>query len=294
MAASEEHSVAGPSATSHVVPNGWQMLRGLTAARIALGRTGVSLPTSAQLDFQLAHARARDAVHLPLDTAQLSHDLCEAMPGLAAPVVLASAATDRFTYLQRPDLGRRLDVASSEKLKALRDTRLVPAGQPYDLAVVVVDGLSALAIAQNAAPFLAALSQRLADDASESWTMAPVTIVTQGRVAVGDEVGELLGAKAVLVLVGERPGLSAPDSMGLYLSWAPRVGLTDAQRNCISNVRPEGLVVTEATYKLHYLLRESRRRQLTGVDLKDETGTVLEAGEGAWGLPAPSRNFLLP
>jgi ethanolamine ammonia-lyase small subunit len=255
-----------------VVPNAWQSLRSLTAARIALGRSGVSLPTSAQLDFQLAHARARDAVHLPLDTAQLGGDLRAAWPGQPEPMLLASAAADRFTYLQRPDLGRRLDDASRERLSALAR----PAA-PYDLALVVVDGLSALAIAQNAGPFLQALTQRLE---GEDWALAPTTIVTQGRVAVGDEVGELLGAKAVVVLVGERPGLSAPDSMGLYLSWAPRVGLTDAQRNCISNVRPEGLSYSEASYKLHYLLRESRRRQLTGVELKDETADALDAPAG--------------
>ena len=271
-----------------VVPNAWQSLRSLTAARIALGRSGVSLPTAAQLDFQLAHARARDAVHLPLDTTQLTQQLRAALPGEPEPFVLASAAADRTTYLQRPDLGRRLDDGSAERLKAWRNERAAPV---FDLAVVVVDGLSALAIAQNAAPFLQALVQRLA---TEDWALAPTTIVTQGRVAVGDEVGELLGARAVLVLVGERPGLSAPDSMGLYLSWAPSVGLTDAQRNCISNVRPDGLSVTEATYKLHYLLRESRRRQLTGVDLKDETGTVLEAGEGTPSTASSSRNFLLP
>jgi ethanolamine ammonia-lyase small subunit len=271
-----------------VVPNAWQSLRSLTAARIALGRTGVSLPTSAQLDFQLAHARARDAVHLPLDTAELTRQVRMALPDQPEPILLASAAADRTTYLQRPDLGRRLDAASSERLKAWRDENPKAV---FDLAVVLVDGLSALAVAQNAAPFLQALAQRLSN---EDWTLAPTTVVTQGRVAVGDEVGELLGARAVLVLVGERPGLSAPDSMGLYLSWAPRVGLTDAQRNCISNVRPDGLSVTDATYKLHYLLRESRRRQLTGVDLKDETGAVLEAGQGAAELPAPSRNFLLP
>ncbi|APW36804.1 ethanolamine ammonia-lyase [Rhodoferax koreense] len=268
-----------------VVPNAWQSLRSLTAARIALGRTGVSLPTSAQLEFQLAHARARDAVHLPLDTAQLAQDLKGLEPDQPEPIVLASAAGDRLTYLQRPDLGRRLDERSRETLAALQ-----PNAAGYDLALVVVDGLSALAIAQNAAPFLRALTQRLA---VEDWSLAPITVVTQGRVAVGDEVGERLGARAVAVLIGERPGLSSPDSMGLYLSWAPRVGLTDAQRNCISNVRPEGLAVTEAGYKLHWLLRESRRRQLTGVDLKDETGDALEASAADDIKPAALRNFLL-
>ena len=264
----------------NVISNPWQALRSLTAARIALGRTGVSLPTAPQLEFQLAHARARDAVHLPLDTVHLVQSLGEVLPGHPEAMQLASAAPDRATYLQRPDLGRRLDADSHDRLEALY--------QPvcrYDLALVVVDGLSALAIAQNAAPFIHALLQRLAP---EDWSLAPTTIVSQGRVAVGDEVGQLLGARAVLVLVGERPGLSSPDSMGLYLTWAPRVGLTDAARNCISNVRPEGLSYFDAAYKLHMLLRESRRRQLSGVDLKDETADVLDTG------PRAMRNFLLP
>ena len=263
-----------------VVPNPWHTLRSLTAARIALGRTGISLPTAPQLEFQLAHARARDAVHLPLDTAQLAQDLGEVLPGHPDAIQLASAAPDRGTYLQRPDLGRRLDATSHDLLESFYQ----PA-RPYDLALVVVDGLSALAIAQNAAPFIHALLQRLEP---EDWSLAPTTIVTQGRVAIGDEVGQLLGAKTVVVLVGERPGLSSPDSMGLYLTWAPHVGLTDAARNCISNVRPEGLSYSDAAYKLHMLLRESRRRQLSGVDLKDETVDVLASDSGAM------RNFLLP
>ncbi len=262
-----------------VISNPWQALRSLTAARIALGRSGISLPTAPQLAFQLDHARARDAVHLPLDTASLVQALGDVLPGHPDALQLASAAPDRSTYLQRPDLGRRLDTASHDQLAALYQPIV-----PFDVALVVVDGLSALAIAQNAAPFIHALLQRL--DA-EDWSIAPTTIVTQGRVAVGDEVGQLLGAKAVVVLVGERPGLSAPDSMGLYLTWAPRVGLTDAARNCISNVRPEGLSYFDAAYKLHMLLRESRRRQLSGVDLKDETEEVLEAGA------AVGRRFLL-
>ena len=267
---------------AHVVPNPWQALRSLTAARIALGRAGVSLPTSAQLEFQLAHARARDAVHLPLDTAMLAHALGLDTPEQPAPLLLASAAPDRWVYLQRPDLGRQLNTESQQRLQALT----LPARR-YDLALVVVDGLSALAIAQSAAPFIRVLRQRLEADESEDWCLAPTTIVTQGRVAIGDAVGQLLNAKAVVVLVGERPGLSAPDSMGLYLTWEPRIGLTDAARNCISNVRPEGLSYTEAAYRLHTLLSESRRRQLSGVDLKDETVAALDAAGGA------ARNFLL-
>jgi ethanolamine ammonia-lyase small subunit len=156
--------------------------------------------------------------------------------------------------------------------------------RPYDLAVVVVDGLSALAISQNAAPFLTQLQEQLAP---EHLSIAPICIVEQGRVAVGDEVAELLGAKAVVVLIGERPGLSSPDSMGLYLTWMPRVGLTDASRNCISNVRPAGLRFEEAAHKLFYLLTQARQRQLSGVELKDETGGGTELLAGA------AKNFLL-
>lgn len=262
-----------------VTSNPWQALRGLTAARIALGRAGVSLPTSAQLDFQLAHARARDAAHLPLDTAALAQALSADAPGQPAPLQLASAASDRWTYLQRPDLGRQLNTESQQRLQAMA----LPARR-YDLALVVVDGLSALAIARHASPLIRALRLRLE---AEDWSLAPTTIVTQGRVAIGDAVGQLLNTKAVVVLVGERPGLSAPDSMGLYLTWEPRIGLTDAARNCISNVRPEGLSYTEAAYRLHTLLSEARRRQLSGVDLKDETVEALVATVGV----AP--NFLL-
>ncbi|MYM23668.1 ethanolamine ammonia-lyase subunit EutC [Duganella sp. FT135W] len=255
-----------------VTVNPWQSLRRFTAARIALGRSGVSQPTTEQLAFQLDHARARDAVHLALDHEVLGETLTAS--GMQC-VSVQSAARDRQVYLQRPDLGRRLDDASREKLAAI-------AGPRYDLAFVVADGLSALAIEQNATPFLRSLMPRLA-----GWRIAPITIVRQGRVAIGDEIGDLLGAQIVVVLIGERPGLSSPDSMGLYLTWAPRPGLSDADRNCISNVRSAGLTYEAAAFKLHYLLSESRRRQLSGVALKDET-----ASESA-NLEAPQRNFLL-
>jgi len=271
---------------SPVTANPWAALRQFTDARIALGRSGVSLPTSAHLAFQLAHAQARDAVHRGLDGPAVAEQLRSAWPGLpGAAWQLHSAATDRNQYLQRPDLGRRLDLASR---KLLVHEGATAGGtleeRPFDLAFVVADGLSALAIEQNAAPFLAALHRRMAD---ESWKVAPVCVVRQARVAIGDEIGQALGAKAVVVLIGERPGLSSPDSMGLYLTWMPRVGLTDASRNCISNVRPAGLVVEEAAYKLHFLLTESRQRQLSGVGLKDETATAATA------LNAGHGNFLL-
>jgi ethanolamine ammonia-lyase small subunit len=260
-----------------VTANPWQSLRRFTAARIALGRSGVSQPTAPQLAFQLAHAQARDAVHRALDHEALALQLQAVGPPCnSAPCLqLHSAAASRAVYLQRPDLGRKLDDDARAQLAA-------HAGK-YDLAIVVADGLSALAIEQNAVPLLQALLPKLAAD---SWTLAPVAIVRQGRVAVGDEIGALLGARMVLVLIGERPGLSSPDSLGLYLTWAPQVGLSDASRNCISNVRPAGLRYPEAAARLHYLLTEARRREISGVALKDETADEAESTGNL-------RNFLL-
>jgi len=270
---------------STVTANPWDALRRFTHARIALGRAGVSLPTAAHLAFQLAHAQARDAVHRALDVPRLARALGASLDEQDPPcLVLHSAAADRNIYLQRPDLGRRLDAASRELLAARHAQAGLTPGRPCDLAFVVADGLSALAIECHAAPFLAIVRRRLA---SEDWSIAPMCIVRQGRVAIGDEVGELLGAKSVVVLIGERPGLSSPDSMGLYLTWMPRVGLTDVSRNCISNVRPAGLRFEDAAYKLHYLLTEMHRRQLSGVGLKDETAD--EPGS----LTAAQSNFLL-
>ncbi|CAN5172354.1 ethanolamine ammonia-lyase subunit EutC [soil metagenome] len=252
---------------SPVTANPWETLRQFTDARIALGRAGVSLPTAAHLAFQLAHAQARDAVLVALDVPSLIQSL-NAVSGSQSCLSLHSAAADRTVYLQRPDQGRRLDDASRKILEELKPAGKQPSLRPYDLAFVVVDGLSALAIEQNAAPFLSVLQRRIA---AENWSVAPLSIVSQGRVAIGDEVGELLGARAVVVLIGERPGLSSPDSMGLYLTWMPRVGLLDDSRNCISNVRPAGLRYEEAARKLHYLLSQAHQRQLSGVGLKDET-----------------------
>ncbi|WP_173860470.1 MULTISPECIES: ethanolamine ammonia-lyase subunit EutC [unclassified Pseudomonas] len=247
-------------------------LRRLTPARIALGRTGTSMPTSAQLDFQYAHAQARDAVHLPFDSAGLSAQLAERG---RASLQLHSAATDRNSYLQRPDLGRKL---SDESAQALRDYALShPDG--VDLAIVVADGLSALAVHRHTLPFLARMEDQIVND---GWSVSPVILVEQGRVAVADEIGELLGAKMVVILIGERPGLSSPDSLGLYFTYNPKVGLTDAYRNCISNVRLEGLSYGMAAHRLLYLMREACRRQLSGVNLKDEAQVLtLESEEGA-------------
>ena len=270
---------------SEVTKNPWTDLRRLTAARIALGRAGTSLPTSAHLDFQFDHARARDAVHRPLDA-----DAVEA--ALRAQnleiIRVHSAAPDRAAYLQRPDLGRRLDRPSRAKLCA----------NTFDLALVVADGLSSFAIEKNAAPFLETLLPMLA---REKLSLSPVALALQARVALGDEIGAVLGAKMVVVLIGERPGLSSPDSMGLYLTFAPeKKGRTDADRNCISNIRPEGLAYDAAARKTAYLLGEARRLGFSGVRLKDETdadGLTLarqDAPKPARHLRATRRRLLTP
>lgn len=240
--------------------NPWQELRRLTPARIALGRTGTSMPTRAQLDFQYAHAQARDAVHLPFDHANLRSQLAERGQD---SLLLHSAALDRNSYLQRPDLGRKL---SAESAQALRDYASAHPGG-VDLVIVVADGLSALAVHRHTLPFLARMEEHIR---AENWTVAPIVLVEQGRVAVADEIGELLGARMTVILIGERPGLSSPDSLGLYFTYNPKVGLTDAYRNCISNVRLEGLSYGMAAHRLLYLMREACRRQLSGVNLKDE------------------------
>ncbi|CAD0328598.1 ethanolamine ammonia-lyase subunit EutC [Xanthomonas hortorum] len=259
----------------------WAQLRHLTPARIALGRVGTSLPTAAHLDFQLAHAQARDAVHLAFDPAPLQAEL-EQRGRIS--MLLHSAAADRHVYLQRPDLGRRLAEDAATQLRGLTAVH----GGGHDVAVVVADGLSALAVHRNA-PHMLEHIDRLA--AHEGWSLAPVVLIAQGRVAIGDEVGELLKARAVIVLIGERPGLSSPDSLGLYLTYTPRVGLTDAARNCISNIRAEGLSYAEATHKLAYLLREAFRRKLSGVQLKDEAEQPALPSAGP--PDAAPRTFLL-
>lgn len=260
--------------------NPWLDLRRLTPARIALGRTGTSIPTSAQLDFQAAHAQARDAVHLPFEHGAIIESL--AAKGRET-LLLHSAAADRNAYLQRPDLGRKLDEAS---VQLLTDFTQAHPGS-IDLAVVVADGLSSLAVHRHTLPFLARLEEQAR---AEGWTLSPVILVEQGRVAVADEIGQRLGAKMVVILIGERPGLSSPDSLGLYFTYAPKVGLTDASRNCISNVRLEGLSYGMAAHRLLYLMREACRRQLSGVNLKDEAELqTLESDESVKAVG----NFLL-
>lgn len=255
-----------------VTENVWRVLRQFTDARIGLGRAGVSLPTQELLKFQLAHAQARDAVHFPLDVKRLVDDLSDsamALPG-KSPLLLKSQAEDRLTYLQRPDLGRSL---SQESLESLARHSAGDQGEP-DVAIAIVDGLSSSAIQNNAVPMVTQFLRDL-DEESGDWRMAPLTIVEQGRVAIGDQIGECLGAKVVVVLIGERPGLSSPDSLGIYLTWGPESGLSDARRNCISNVRPAGLSFEHASQRLLYLMREARRLGISGVSLKDRTEDVV-------------------
>jgi ethanolamine ammonia-lyase small subunit len=240
-----------------VASDPWALLRRFTPARIALGRAGESLPTAALLEFGLAHAQARDAVHRSLDVPAVLGQLAAAGFGT---LTVASAAVDRAHYLHRPDAGRRLDENSHTRLCGHS------AANPPDLAIVIADGLSACAAMRHAVPLLQALRPRL-----ETLQIAPVVVAQQARVALGDEVGELLGAAQVVVLIGERPGLSSPDSLGAYLTHAPRVGRTDAERNCVSNIRPEGLGYERAAYRLALLCEGARRLGRSGVDLKDES-----------------------
>jgi ethanolamine ammonia-lyase small subunit len=231
----------------------------LTAARIGLARSGASLATTPLLDFKLAHARARDAVHEPLDRARLVADL----EGLGLPVRAAeSAAPDRSTYLMRPDLGRRL--------AANAEGTLSPDAGQYDAAIVVCDGLAAGAVQMHAAPVLAELLPKL-----HGVRIAPLVVVTHGRVATADVIANLLGADCALVLIGERPGLTAPDSMGAYLTWRPSPQTTDADRNCVSNIRPDGIGYADAAAKLAFLLTAIRGRQISGIRLKDESDRLL-------------------
>ena len=254
-----------PSPATPHPPDPWHRLRRVTPARIALGRAGGSLPTRELLDFNLAHALARDAVRQPFDPRQLERELAP----LGSPVLhLATAASDRQTYLLRPDLGRRLvdDDDARNRLASSRD----PGG--CDVSITLSDGLSALAAYRQIPPLLSELFPRLR---TSHLRLAPLTIVPFARVAVQDEVGHALGAKLSLILLGERPGLGSPDSLGAYLVYHPKPGNTDAHRNCVSNVRPQGLAPPAAADLLHYLITQSLHRQLSGVDLKDDRPPAL-------------------
>ena len=224
-----------------------------TTARVGLGITGESLPTNALLDFRLAHARARDAVHFPLNSATLTAELLACN---LTPVLLHSAAATREEYLRRPDKGRRLNDASAQLL----------AGHHCPTAIIIADGLSALAVHRHAIPLL----KEIAPD-----PQLPIWLVQQGRVAIGDHIGELLQAELSIVILGERPGLSTPDSLGIYITWHPHIGRTDAERNCISNIHAHGLSYLEAAHKLAFLTKEAKARKLTGVALKETAGQLL-------------------
>jgi ethanolamine ammonia-lyase small subunit len=245
----------------------WARLQAATPARIGLTRAGSTISTSDRLAFQLAHAEARDAVVEPFDAKSI-------IDGLRARnlenVLLHSAAADRHTYLAQPDLGRRLDAPSR--------SRLTDPGAGYDLVFVIADGLSQRAVTRHALPLL---DLALPDLIRNSWRIGPVAVVEEGRVAIGDEIGAGLKANLVAVFIGERPGLTAPDSLGVYLTWAPVVGRSDAERNCLSNIRPEGMAYQEAAQRLLFLCTEARRRQLTGIQLKDETTLSIPANTQA-------------
>jgi ethanolamine ammonia-lyase small subunit len=234
-------------------------LRKMTPARVALGRAGASLPTKALLDFTLDHARARDAVHAAFDAAGLIASLgalgCDS-------VTVASRAGSRQDYLKRPDLGRRLDQPSVDLLTGRQ------AG-PCHVAIVIGDGLSPTAVHAHVLELLRRLLPRLAADGI---TVGRIVVASSARVALGDEIGALLQARMVVTLIGERPGLSAPDSLGAYLTFAPAIGRSDAERNCVSNIHREGLTYDEAAHKIGWLVREGLRRNVTGVALKDESG----------------------
>jgi ethanolamine ammonia-lyase small subunit len=239
-------------------------LRELTPARVALGRAGASLPTAAWLKFALDHARARDAVHAAFDAEGLRAGLGDLD---LQTLSVSSRAGNRADYLRRPDLGRQLDQASQRYLAEVRGTG--PCGaDACELAVVIGDGLSPTAVHAHAIPLMRHLLPRLAVEKIE---VGRAIVASGARVALGDEIGVSLGARMVVMLIGERPGLSAPDSLGAYLTFAPRVGLTDADRNCISNIHREGLSHDQAAFKIAWLIREGLARKVTGVALKDES-----------------------
>jgi ethanolamine ammonia-lyase small subunit len=255
------------SEAAYRVEDPWLPLRRFTAARIALGRAGSSLPTREVLGFRLDHSRARDAVLLELDEAEAE----ESLRALGLETVRArSRCRDKSEYLQRPDLGRLLSDASREALRAAAPRN------GCDLAIVVADGLSSVAVERQAAPLLASLLPLCA-----GLRLAPACVATYARVALSDEIGSILGAQAVVILIGERPGLSSPDSLGAYLTFAPRAGTTDERRNCVSNIRPAGLPPALAAAKIDYLVREALRRRISGVGLKDEQGADSLGGGAA-------------
>lgn len=254
-----------------LIPDPWQHLRSQTPARIALGRAGGSIPTRELLRFAADHAQARDAVQAAFDPQALASQLAELN---VHPLVLATGATDRKSYLTRPDWGRQLAPDSARQLQ--HSTAARSETDAVDLAIIVSDGLSALAAERQTVPLLRELVPRLTQ---AGWRLSPVIVLPFARVAVQDEVGQLLQARLALILLGERPGLLSPDSLGAYLVYGPRPGRTDADRNCVSNIRPEGLPPAHAAEVLYSLLAAARQRQLSGVALKDERPARLAGQE---------------
>lgn len=238
----------------------WEKLKQFTDARIAIGRAGCSIPTQAMLAFQLAHAQARDAVYQALDTDALQ-DRLQTLK--LESLVVQSQTIDKQEYLKRPDLGRKLNPDSHQALIDFKQSNL----QSYDVCIVIGDGLSARAIEENAVALIESLQSHLQ---AEDWSLAPIVVATGSRVALGDEVAEILHAKMLVMLIGERPGLSSPDSMGIYYTWNAKSGDLDSKRNCISNVRPAGLSIPIATLRLLSLIRRSKQLGYSGVNLKDE------------------------
>jgi ethanolamine ammonia-lyase small subunit len=237
------------------------ILKEFTAARIGLGRTGSSIPLKQSLEFKLAHAHARDAVYSELDIDKLAGDLEQ----FDLPVLqLHSKAAYREQYLQRPDLGRKLD---EESINLVNDR----ADNNTDIAIVIADGLSATAVNSNAIGLLKILIPLLY---STGLKLSPISLVKQGRVAIADDIGDCLNARLSIILIGERPGLSSADSVGVYLTFNPKPGLTDESRNCISNIRPHGLAFKPAAKKVFYLVQEAFKRKISGVALKDNAGLL--------------------
>jgi len=266
-----EESVEARNGTAEFAPREPD-LRRFTPARVSLGQAGPAIPTREQLRFQLDHALARDAVHARLDVAAMIRELRRRGVDCIALRSAVQAGNDRSAYLRRPDLGRRLDARSAEELRV----RAAKSASEPDVVVVIpevvfviVDGLSALAVERHA---LALLDEMRAGMRAEN--AAPACVVSDGRVAIGDEIGFLLQAKLAVVLIGERPGLSSPDSLGVYITWEPKPGRTDAERNCVSNIRAEGLGYKDAARRVLYYMNEARQLGTTGVMLKERSGVA--------------------
>jgi ethanolamine ammonia-lyase small subunit len=255
----------------------WTPLRQVTSARIALGRSGGSLPTGRRLEFQLAHARARDAVLQHFDEEKFAARLANGVAAGHEVIPVRSAAKNRMEYLLRPDLGRRLLGESREKLAGHPDARAAERGAGVDVLLLLSDGLSTKAADIQIEPLLGTLLPLIK---RSGWKLAPLVVARHGRVALQDEVGSLFKANVALMLLGERPGLLTADSLGAYFTYAPEVGKNDANRNCVSNIHAGGIPPAAAAEKLHYLLGQALRLQLSGVGLKDESGPSLGPGAG--------------